>query len=133
LVQTARVVPVLVGVDSGASQRERQRLAADGCEVVVCPGSTHAQRLGGLLDELGRRHMTNILVEGGGSVLGSLLDLGQIDEVHVFIAPKLFGGQRSPSAIGGNGVELLTAALQLSSPQIDRCGSDIYVHGRINR
>ena len=60
--------------------------------MLVCPGESHAERLAWLLDELGRRQMTNVLVEGGGQLLGSLLDAGQIDEVHAFIAPKLIGG-----------------------------------------
>ena len=34
------------------------------------------------LEELGRRQMTNILVEGGEQLLGSLFDLGEIDEIH---------------------------------------------------
>ena len=47
--------------------------------------------------------MTNVLIEGGGEVLGSLLDLDQIDEVHVFIAPKLFGGAAAPGPLAGLG------------------------------
>ena len=133
LVRTARNVPMIVATGINAPDVDRQRLATAGCEVVVCPGTTRTERLGWLLDELGRRQMCNILVEGGSSVLGSFFDLGQIDEVHVFIAPKLFGGDRAPGAIGGNGVDLLSAALRLTSPQIERCGSDIYVHGRVTR
>jgi diaminohydroxyphosphoribosylaminopyrimidine deaminase / 5-amino-6-(5-phosphoribosylamino)uracil reductase len=41
-----------------------------------------------LLDELGRRRMTNLLVEGGAQVLGSLFDAELIDEVHVFVSPR---------------------------------------------
>ncbi len=133
LVCSAPSVPVLVAVSEHATSSKRDELATAGCEVVVCPGTSQTDRLNWLLDELGRRQMANILVEGGSSVLGSFFDLGQIDEVHVFIAPKLFGGDRAPGAIGGNGVDLLAAALRLTSPQIERCGSDIYVHGRVAR
>ena len=63
----------------------------------VCQGPTHARAAGGsCLDELGRRRMTNVLVEGGSQLLGSLFDAGEIDEVHVFIAPKLIGGPAAP-------------------------------------
>ena len=77
--------------------------------------------------------MTNVLVEGGGQMLGSLFDAGQIDEVHVFIAPKMIGGEKAGSPIGGLGLDLLANALTLSEPRIERCGSDAYVHGRIAR
>ena len=66
----------------------RQGLEAAGCEVFVCEGETHAERLDALLAELGRRRWTNVLVEGGGHLLGSLLDARAIDEVHVFMAPN---------------------------------------------
>ncbi len=58
-----------------------------------------------LLEELGRRGMTNVLVEGGGQVLGSFLDEGQVDAVDVFIAPILEGGdhaRHTPRAASGH-------------------------------
>ncbi|MBI3836968.1 MAG: bifunctional diaminohydroxyphosphoribosylaminopyrimidine deaminase/5-amino-6-(5-phosphoribosylamino)uracil reductase RibD [Planctomycetia bacterium] len=133
LVRTAREAPVIVAAREQSHADKRQRLTDAGCEVLVCPGSSHAERLDWLLDELGRRQMTNILVEGGSQLLGSLLDAGQIDEAHVFIAPKLIGGQRAPGAIGGTGLDLLANARELDSPQIEQCGTDVYVHGRIKR
>lgn len=133
LARTARDVPVIVAAGDASSAENRQRLAAAGCEVVVCAGASHAERLGWLLDELGRRRMTNVLVEGGSWLLGSLLDAGAIDEVHAFIAPKLIGGEQAPAPVGGAGVARMADALNLASPQIKQCGSDVYVHGRIAR
>jgi diaminohydroxyphosphoribosylaminopyrimidine deaminase/5-amino-6-(5-phosphoribosylamino)uracil reductase len=77
--------------------------------------------------------MTNILVEGGSMLLGSLFDAGQIDEVHVFIAPKLFGGQKARSAIRGAGIEQIADALSLEKLRVQMLGDDIYVSGRIRR
>ena len=77
--------------------------------------------------------MTNILVEGGARLLGALFDAGQIDEVHAFVAPKLIGGSSAPGAIGGAGADLMAKALSLSSPRIEQCGADVYVHGRVSR
>ena len=91
------------------------------------------ERLIQLLDELGRRRMTNVLVEGGADLLGSLFDAEQIDEVHVFIAPKLFGGQKARSPIRGAGIEQVTDALQLDGLQMQRLGDDIHVSGRVKR
>jgi diaminohydroxyphosphoribosylaminopyrimidine deaminase/5-amino-6-(5-phosphoribosylamino)uracil reductase len=133
LVQTAREIPVLVAASEHAAAKDRKRLTAAGCEVIECPGESHADRLAWLLDELGRRQMANILVEGGGQLFGSLLDLGQIDEVHVFIAPKLLGGAGAVGPIGGSGVERMAQAIKLSAPRIEQFGGDVYIHGRIAR
>ena len=86
-----------------------------------------------MLDELGRRQMTNVLVEGGSHLFGSLLDLDQIDEVHAFIAPKLVGGAAATPAIQGTGVDLLARAVLLDTTSVERCGDDVYVHARVRR
>jgi diaminohydroxyphosphoribosylaminopyrimidine deaminase / 5-amino-6-(5-phosphoribosylamino)uracil reductase len=131
LLRTAREAPVLAAVGEACPASQRQRLAAAGCEVFVCIGDTHAARLASLLDELGRRRFTNVLVEGGGQVIGSLLDARQVDEVHVFIAPRLAGGASAPTPIAGVGVEQMSSALALESPQVQQVGPDVYVHGYV--
>jgi diaminohydroxyphosphoribosylaminopyrimidine deaminase/5-amino-6-(5-phosphoribosylamino)uracil reductase len=133
LVHTARQVPLIVAVASVALSAARDALSAAGCEVLVCPGDNHAQRLAWLLDELGRRKMTNVLVEGGSQLLGELFDAGQVDEVHAFIAPKIAGGRKAPSPAGGAGVDLMAKALHLAEPVIEQSGSDVYIRGRIVR
>ena len=133
LVQTAHEAPVVVAVASDAPIEKVAALAKAGCEVLLCPGASATERLAALLAELGRRQLTNVLVEGGGQLLGSLFDAGQIDEVHVFIAPKLVGGSTAPGPIGGDGKGLMAAAVSLVDPAIEQVGTDIYVHGRLSR
>ncbi|HUT09731.1 MAG TPA: bifunctional diaminohydroxyphosphoribosylaminopyrimidine deaminase/5-amino-6-(5-phosphoribosylamino)uracil reductase RibD [Thermoguttaceae bacterium] len=131
LVRTAGEVPVLVAAGHAADEADRRRLTEAGCEVFLCDGDTHAARLGSLLEELGRRRLTNLLVEGGGRLLGSLLDARAIDEVHVFIAGKLVGGAAAGSPIAGEGVERMSEALALRAPEWRQVGTDVYLHGRI--
>jgi diaminohydroxyphosphoribosylaminopyrimidine deaminase/5-amino-6-(5-phosphoribosylamino)uracil reductase len=133
LVRTARQTPTLIAAGPEAPERDLQRLRAAGCEVLSLPGSSQYERLLQLLDELGRRRMTNILVEGGARLFGTLLDARQIDEVHAFIAPKLFGGERAPSPIGGAGIEQVAAALTLRNVAMRQMGDDVYVWGRVQQ
>jgi diaminohydroxyphosphoribosylaminopyrimidine deaminase/5-amino-6-(5-phosphoribosylamino)uracil reductase len=131
LVQTAADVPVLVAVGEEAKSESCQRLTSAGVEVFRCNGSTHEARIASLLDELGRRRMTNVLVEGGSRLLGSLFDAQAVDEAHIFIAPKFAGGQAATSPVGGVGVERMTSALKLADISIEELDGDVYVHGRI--
>jgi len=133
LARTAADVPVLVGVGSTVTETGRRRLTDAGCEVFVCEGKTPAERLDSLVAELGRRRLTNVLVEGGGRLLGSLLDAGQIDEAHVFIAPKLVGGADARGPVAGHGVEEMSQAIALNEAEMERIGTDVYVHGRLSR
>jgi diaminohydroxyphosphoribosylaminopyrimidine deaminase/5-amino-6-(5-phosphoribosylamino)uracil reductase len=133
LVRTAHEVPLLVAVGDESPEHDRQRLRAAGCEVLVTAGETHEARLAALLDELGRRRLTNILVEGGSRILGALLDAREIDEVHVFLAPRLVGGATAPVPTAGEGVEQMADAVLLENLQVQQVDSDIYMHGRIMR
>lgn len=130
LVQSARDVPLLAAVGEESSSEDRARLVKAGCEVIVCEGESHAARLDSFLSELGRRRMTNVLFEGGGRVLGTLADAGMIDEVHVFIAPMIIGGEGSPTPVGGSGIDELTAALKLDHTEVRQIGGDIYLRAR---
>jgi len=133
LVRTARQTPVLVAVGSEAGETDRTRLGEAGCEALVCEGETHAARLEALLDELGRRRLTNVLVEGGGRLLGSFLDGSHVDEVHAFIAPKLVGGTAVRSPVAGEGIEQMAAAWTLDGMEVRQVGPDVYIHGRVVR
>jgi diaminohydroxyphosphoribosylaminopyrimidine deaminase/5-amino-6-(5-phosphoribosylamino)uracil reductase len=133
LVRTAPQYPTLIAAGPEASEKDLRRLTAAGCEVLPFAAPSRYERLIQLLDELGRRRMTNVLVEGGGNLLGSLFDASQIDEVHIFIAPKLFGGVRARSPIRGAGIEQVADALTLEGKQIQMLDDDIYVSGRIKR
>jgi diaminohydroxyphosphoribosylaminopyrimidine deaminase / 5-amino-6-(5-phosphoribosylamino)uracil reductase len=131
LVQTAVDVPVLVATGDTAPADVCTRLTDVGVEVFTCAGSSHEQRNSSLLDELGRRRMTNALVEGGSKLLGTLFDMRAVDEVHVFIAPKFAGGAAAPSPVGGEGIEQMASALKLADITIEELDGDVYVHGRI--
>jgi len=129
LARTAPQVPTLVVTGPEAPEKELRRLASAGCEVLPFAAPSHYERLIQLLDELGRRQMTNVLVEGGSTILGSLFDARELDEVHVFIAPKIFGGQKARSPVRGAGVEQVAEAVALREPVVQQLGSDIYMHG----
>jgi diaminohydroxyphosphoribosylaminopyrimidine deaminase/5-amino-6-(5-phosphoribosylamino)uracil reductase len=129
LARTAREVPVLIVTSDTALRERTDALTALGCEWFAVPGAPRRLELLALLDELGRRRMTNILVEGGSEVLGSFLDTGEIDEVHVFVAPRLAGGAEAKTPIGGRGVEKIQEALGLAQWRVEVVEGDVYIHG----
>ena len=96
LVQTLEEAPLLVVVGPHAAAKEKQRLADLGVEVFACTSPTATEQIDEVLEELGRRRLTNLLVEGGAGVLGAFYDAAAIDEVHAFIAPRIVGGAGAP-------------------------------------
>jgi diaminohydroxyphosphoribosylaminopyrimidine deaminase/5-amino-6-(5-phosphoribosylamino)uracil reductase len=129
IITTAREVPTMV-VTVGRHADQEEKLRQAGCEVLpVPPGPGRHPDISLLLRELGRRRFTNILVEGGSAVLGSFLDAGTIDEVHVFLAAKIVGGAQAKTPIAGLGVATLAGAITLKEMRFEAIGPDIYVHG----
>ncbi len=133
LVRTAREFPLLIVAAAAAPAAKVAELRNAGAEVLQLAGPSAAERLGQLLDELGRRRLTNILVEGGSQLLGSLFDARQVDEVHCFIAPKIFGGSEAAGPINGEGVAAPDQALRFSQHFSRQVGEDFYVRGRLCR
>ena len=98
-------------------------------EIFCCPGPDGRVDLNALIRELGRREITSLLVEGGGTLLGSLFDLGLVDKVVAFVAPVIIGGESAPSAVGGRGAERMSDAMRLSRVTIQQLGDDVAVIG----
>jgi diaminohydroxyphosphoribosylaminopyrimidine deaminase/5-amino-6-(5-phosphoribosylamino)uracil reductase len=131
LVRTARAVPTLVACTEMPAIREEE-LRAHGCEVLHLPAEedTGRPQVAALLAEMGRRRWTNVLIEGGSVVLGSFLDAGAVEEVHVFIAPRLAGGAAARTPVGGRGVDQVASALNLGEWTVTESEGDWYIHAR---
>jgi diaminohydroxyphosphoribosylaminopyrimidine deaminase/5-amino-6-(5-phosphoribosylamino)uracil reductase len=133
LVQTAREIPVLVAAGPHAPPDRLLALAAAGCDVWQAAAADPRDRLHELLAELGSRQLTNVLVEGGPTVLGSLADASLIDEVWAFIAPTLIGGAASPSPIAGTGIATLASAAAIEIEHTEHPGGDLFIRGVVRR
>ena len=130
LVRTARDTPTIVVTTVLADADRCSALRAAGVRVLMIePGSTGHPDLKVLLAELGHQRLTNVLVEGGGQVLGAFFDLNLIDEVHAFIAPKLIGGANAPSPLMGDGRIDMRDVPSLEDPTVEILDGDMYLHG----
>ncbi len=101
-----------------------------GAEVLSFPDpSTGQVEMQALLAALGQRGVLSLLVEGGGTLLGSLFDLGLVDKLLAFIATRIVGGQEAPSPVEGHGVDTLSEAIALKRVTVEHVGEDLLVVG----
>ncbi|MFC1593157.1 bifunctional diaminohydroxyphosphoribosylaminopyrimidine deaminase/5-amino-6-(5-phosphoribosylamino)uracil reductase RibD [Candidatus Omnitrophota bacterium] len=84
-----------------------------------------------MMKKLARLQITSILVEGGGTLIGSLFDEGLVDRVLFFISPKIIGGKNATSSVMGRGVSHPDKAFRLKDVSLRRIGDDFLVEGRI--
>ncbi|NLX13404.1 MAG: bifunctional diaminohydroxyphosphoribosylaminopyrimidine deaminase/5-amino-6-(5-phosphoribosylamino)uracil reductase RibD [Phycisphaerales bacterium] len=125
LVRTAKQVPLLI-VTSPSSVRTAKAdiLRLHGAELVPVRKRGHGLDLPRLLQELGRRGMTNIMIEGGGKTLGLFHDAGLADEVVAFICPRLIGGRGAPSPLNGCGPAKISESPIIGNWTAARSGPD---------
>ncbi|MHB8813864.1 MAG: bifunctional diaminohydroxyphosphoribosylaminopyrimidine deaminase/5-amino-6-(5-phosphoribosylamino)uracil reductase RibD [Steroidobacteraceae bacterium] len=72
------------------------QLAARGAEIDEVPGSESGLSLPDVLDRLGRREVNELWVEAGPRLAGALLRQALVDELIIYVAPKLLGPQARP-------------------------------------
>lgn len=130
LVRTATEAPVILIAGPGAPAGRIDQLTNAGAEVIVCPGDGR-RRIEAALAELGRRDISSLLLEGGPTLAGAFLDAGEIDELRLFVAPKLLGGSGARPLAAGEGAERLADAERALSMEWEASGEDLLVRARI--
>ncbi|MFM8217739.1 MAG: bifunctional diaminohydroxyphosphoribosylaminopyrimidine deaminase/5-amino-6-(5-phosphoribosylamino)uracil reductase RibD, partial [Planctomycetaceae bacterium] len=138
LVRSVGSAPLLVAVAPSAPAARIDALRNAGAEILVSPaqGGTVNENpgridLAWLFQELGRQRRTNVLVEGGGAVLGALHDQDLIDEFHVFVAPRLLGGEAARSPLLGHGRQRPSPEGWLQPWTVESLDGDVYLHCRV--
>jgi diaminohydroxyphosphoribosylaminopyrimidine deaminase/5-amino-6-(5-phosphoribosylamino)uracil reductase len=118
----------LVVTTNGSSGAWRADIEHAGAKVLVLPDDGGHVDMGALMDELGRRGVLTLLVEGGGMLHGAFFDRRLVDKVEAFIAPKIVGGA-GPGPVLGQGAGRMADALQLHDLSIERLGDDVLMIG----
>lgn len=107
--------------DALSAERALERAGVEVVEVSSIEGRLDVEEV---LEELGRRQITSLLVEGGSEVAASFLDKSLVDKVTFFYGPKIIGGRNAIPAVGGDGALKLDSAITLDQVQVVRRGPD---------
>lgn len=95
----------------------------------MVPGTLFELDLKKILLDLGRREISSLLVEGGGSLATSFLERKLADKIFLTISPKLIGGTNAVAFYAGQGAERLENALRLKRFSTFGLGEDIIAEG----
>ena len=120
----------IIAVTENAPVERVNVLKNSGIEIIFA-GNGERVDLNILMNELAKREITSVLVEGGGTLNFALLEAGLIDKVYAFIAPKIIGGRNALTSVEGNGFENLIDAINLKNITTEQIDSDILITGYI--
>lgn len=124
LIKTAKDIPVIIATVSDDKEKT-DILKSYGVEVIKTNGSR--VNIKELMEELGKRKIDSVLIEGGATLHWSVLKENLVNELHLYIAPKLIGGTDAKSAVGGEGISSLDDAVIFNAPKVELLGDDIHI------
>ncbi|HOM15523.1 MAG TPA: bifunctional diaminohydroxyphosphoribosylaminopyrimidine deaminase/5-amino-6-(5-phosphoribosylamino)uracil reductase RibD [Rubrivivax sp.] len=118
---------VLIYGAHGSAARA-QALRARGAEVALLPGADGHVDLAALLTDLARRGINELHVEAGATLNAALLRAGLVDELLLYLAPRLLGAGRDMAAFGP--LHRLADASEFEFWQVERVGADLRILAR---
>jgi diaminohydroxyphosphoribosylaminopyrimidine deaminase/5-amino-6-(5-phosphoribosylamino)uracil reductase len=121
--------PVAIYCTAAAPPEARERLQAAGARVRVVKEDGGRVSLLAVLSDLGERNLTSVLLEGGGTLIGSAVRAGLVDKFCLFLAPVLIGGDRAPGLVRGPGLGALADCPRLDGIRLTRVGADLVLEG----
>lgn len=126
LARTAYADPLVVFAAEDGYGDRAEELRASGVEVVPAPLVNGELDLVFVLEELGRRGIRGVLVEGGGETAGRFVGWGLADKLTLFYAPKLLGAEGVP-LMGSLNVTSLAGSPKFRVDAVEKMGEDIAV------
>ncbi|WP_196602867.1 bifunctional diaminohydroxyphosphoribosylaminopyrimidine deaminase/5-amino-6-(5-phosphoribosylamino)uracil reductase RibD [Pectinatus frisingensis] len=101
--------------------------------IIANAAETAGINLTDLFKQLAQREICSILIEGGATLIGNIVEEKLADKAYFFIAPKIVGGKSAKSAVEGPGIKNLANALTLASPVIKNLDGDFLISGNLNK
>lgn len=124
----------LIATTEKPKQSWRKRLLKQGLEVLVLPEDQFGKvDVRVLLDELGRREITSLFVEGGSETFTSFVKKGLVNKFHIYIAAKLIGGEKVTTPLLNLDISDMPNALQLVYEKYRMLGDDIFIEAKLIR
>ena len=108
---------------------KKAALEASGATVIYTPGANGKVDLAAMLQDLAAREINELHVEAGHKLNGSLIRENLVDEVLLYLAPKLLGTAQGMASFGP--LQLLAEAIELEFLSADKVGADLRVRARV--
>jgi diaminohydroxyphosphoribosylaminopyrimidine deaminase/5-amino-6-(5-phosphoribosylamino)uracil reductase len=116
-----------------AQQTENRKILSGKAKILEVKEKAGQINLKDMLKKLAQEKISNILVEGGGTLIGTLFDEGLVDRILFFISPKIIGGKDAISSVMGQGIGRIDRAVKLRDVKLKHMGEDFLIEGYVQR
>jgi diaminohydroxyphosphoribosylaminopyrimidine deaminase/5-amino-6-(5-phosphoribosylamino)uracil reductase len=114
-----------------AQETENRKILSQKARILEVKEKEGQINLKDMLKKLARIGITNILVEGGGTLNGALFDEGLVDKALFFISPKIIGGKEAISSVMGKGIARIDRAIKLKDVRLKHIGDDFLIEANV--
>lgn len=125
-----KVILVTLPVSPG-QETENRKILSEKARILEVKEKAGQINLKDMIKKLAQLGITSVLVEGGGTLIGSLFDEGLVDKIMFFISPKIIGGREAISSVMGKGVSRIDKAIKLKEMSLKRIGEDFLIEGYV--
>jgi diaminohydroxyphosphoribosylaminopyrimidine deaminase/5-amino-6-(5-phosphoribosylamino)uracil reductase len=122
--------PTWIVAPRGTSATRVEALRRRGIEVVLVPANRGRIGFADVVQALGARGITSLLVEGGGTVAAAALRARMVDRIVLFVAPAILGGDGVP-AVQALGISRVRNAIRVEGLAVAQVGPDLVLEGRV--
>ena len=118
--------PTLIVVTDKATREVEETLRSRGVEVLRLPARDGRVDLNAVLETLGHRGVTDLLIEGGPTVIGDVVERSLADRYVFYVAPKLLGSG-GPGAVAALVAPTISDARELRVESVRHIGADLKI------
>ena len=133
VLQNQDTATTIIATTDRADRNKAALLGEAGIEILTVAEKDGRTDLKALMKMLGERGIDSILLEGGATLNFAALQADIVDKVQVYIAPKLIGGEKAKTPVGGEGIEKLSQAFSVLELKASAVGEDILLEGYISK
>ena len=126
----AQVIIITLPSRPGQETENRKKLSAK-AKILEVKEKAGQINLRDALKKLAGLQISNIIVEGGGTLIGSLFDEKLVDKILFFISPKIIGGKDAVSSVMGNGIKRIDQAIKLRDLKIRRFDEELLIEAMV--
>ncbi|NLK93585.1 MAG: bifunctional diaminohydroxyphosphoribosylaminopyrimidine deaminase/5-amino-6-(5-phosphoribosylamino)uracil reductase RibD [Clostridiales bacterium] len=133
IVETSKSIRTIIATTDKAKAEKIKVLKNKNIEIIKCRDKNGKVNLKELMDKLMELKIYSILLEGGSSLNYSALEEKIVDKIHVYIAPKILGGEFSKTPVGGNGFKEIIDGVRLKNIEYKTIANDIFIGGYVEK
>jgi len=126
ILQTCNKVPTIIAVSKKISKLNLQKLKKFPIEIIIT--GENSVNIKSLMNNLSKRKINTILVEGGGTINWQFIQNNLFDEVLITIAPFIIGGTDAITFVQGRGFDKIIKSPRLRLNTIKRLENHLVLH-----